>query len=100
MSNIFRTLEFLGLSVWLGSDIFLSFCRGAGSISFCRHSIGIRPGAVVGFALDQDAFDRDRVRRFWFCWCGLLRTKSVVNLAAPGGVVRGADDRADYGFRK
>jgi len=31
MSNIFRALEFLGLSVWLGSDIFLSFVVAPGA---------------------------------------------------------------------
>jgi len=33
MMNFLRTLEFLGLSLWLGSDVFLSFVVAPGGVS-------------------------------------------------------------------
>jgi hypothetical protein len=84
MSNIFRTLEFLGLSVWLGSDIFLSFVVAPGAFHLPALNRD-QAGAVVGFALT-------RMHLIGIA-CGvlvllvrLLRTKSVVNLAAPAGL--------------
>src|SRR6267143_1131236 len=49
MSTFLRTIEFLGLSLWLGSDVFLSFvvARGAFRILASRD----QAGAMVGFAL-------------------------------------------------
>src|SRR5579863_7974413 len=32
MANIFRTIEFLCLSLWLGSDVFLSFVVAPGTL--------------------------------------------------------------------
>jgi hypothetical protein len=33
MSTVLRTIEFLGLSLWLGSDVFLSFVVAPGAFS-------------------------------------------------------------------
>src|SRR5215468_2806992 len=52
MNNIFRTLEFLGLSVWLGSDIFLSFVVAPGAFRVLAPNRD-QAGAVVGFALTK-----------------------------------------------
>jgi hypothetical protein len=51
MANLLRTLEFLGLSLWLGSDVFLSFvvAPGAFRILASRDSAG----AIVGFGLGR-----------------------------------------------
>jgi uncharacterized membrane protein len=49
MSTFLRTLEFLGLGLWLGSDVFLSFVVAPGAFRI----LGSRDeaGAMVGFAL-------------------------------------------------
>ena len=51
MAHLLRTLEFLGLSLWLGSDVFLSFvvAPGAFRILASRDSAG----AIVGFGLGR-----------------------------------------------
>jgi hypothetical protein len=51
MSSVFRAAEFLCLSLWLGSDVFLSFVVAPGAF-------GILPsrdaaGAMVGYALTR-----------------------------------------------
>lgn len=84
MSNIFRALEFLGLSVWLGSDIFLSFVVAPGAFRVLAPNRD-QAGAVVGFALTK--------MHMIGIACGvvvllvrLLRTKSVSSLAAPAAL--------------
>ena len=80
MASILRTIEFLGLSLWLGSDLFLSFVVAPGAFRV----LGSRDqaGAMVGHSL------------WWMhligVICGmvilvarLLRTRSFANLAAP-----------------
>jgi uncharacterized membrane protein len=51
MSNFLRTLEFLGLTLWLGSDVFLSFVVAPGAFRI----LGSRDqaGAIVGFSLGR-----------------------------------------------
>ena len=80
MVNLFRALEFLGLSVWLGSDIFLSFVVAPGAFRVLAPNRD-QAGAVVGFALTK--------MHLIGIACGvamlllrLLRTKSVANPAA------------------
>lgn len=48
---MFRTLEFLALSVWLGSDVFLSFVVAPGAFRI----LGSRDaaGAIVGYSLTR-----------------------------------------------
>ena len=51
MTSILRTLEFLALSVWLGSDVFLSFVVAPGAFRI----LGSRDaaGALVGYSLTR-----------------------------------------------
>lgn len=51
MSTFLRTIEFLGLSVWLGSDIFLSFVVAPGAFRI----LGSRDqaGTIVSFSLTR-----------------------------------------------
>ena len=51
MSNFLRTIEFLGLSLWLGSDVFLSFVVAPEAFRI----LGSRDqaGAIVGFSLGR-----------------------------------------------
>ena len=83
MSNVLRTIEFLGLSLWLGSDVFLSFVVAPGAFSL----LGSRDqaGAMVGFALGR--------MHFIGVVCGvvillarLLRTRTFASLAAPAAL--------------
>lgn len=77
MSTLLRTLEFLGLSIWLGSDVFLSFVVAPGAFSVLASRD--QAGAIVGYSL---------TRMHWIgVICGalillsrLLRTR---NIAAP-----------------
>src|ERR1700688_1643896 len=54
MSSILRTVEFLALGLWLGSDVFLSFVVAPGAFRL----LGTRDaaGAIVGFALGRMHF--------------------------------------------
>ncbi len=49
MMNFLRTLEFLGLSLWLGSDVFLSFVVAPGAFRILASRD--QAGAMVGFGL-------------------------------------------------
>src|SRR3979411_2416630 len=65
MSTFLRTIEFLGLGLWLGSDVFLSFVVAPGAFAV----LGGRDqaGTMGGFALTRMPFG------VFFCWvCFLL----------------------------
>jgi len=51
MSTLLRTVEFLSLSLWLGSDVFLSFVVAPGAFRI----LGSRDqaGAIVGYSLTR-----------------------------------------------
>jgi len=83
MANLLRTLEFLGLSLWLGSNVFLSFvvAPGAFRILASRDSAG----AIVGFGLGR--------MHLIGVICGvallaarLLRTRTFASLATPAAL--------------
>jgi hypothetical protein len=80
MSTVLRTIEFLCLGLWVGSDVFLSFvvARGAFRILGSRDAAG----AMVGFALGR--------MHLLGVICGvllllvrLIRTRSVAGFVAP-----------------
>jgi uncharacterized membrane protein len=81
--TMLRWLEFLALSIWLGSDIFLSFivAPGAFSVLISRNEAG----AIVGYAL---------TRLHWMgVICGVLvllfrviRTRSLAGLTSPAAM--------------
>jgi uncharacterized membrane protein len=54
MSTVLRALEFLGLSIWLGSDIFLSFVVAPGAFSVLASRD--QAGAIVGYSLARMHF--------------------------------------------
>ena len=83
MSTLLRTIEFLGLSVWLGSDVFLSFVVAPGAFRILASRD--QAGAMVGFAL------------WWMHMIGvacgiaillarLLRTRTFASLAGPAAL--------------
>src|SRR5258705_2363921 len=96
MSPFLRTIEFLCLGLWLGSDVFRSFVVAPGAFRI----LGSRDaaGAMVGFALGR--------MHLLGVICGvllllarLLRTRSIgCRVCCSRGALRGADDWAYGGF--
>ena len=80
MSTLFRAIEFLGLSIWLGSDVFLSFVVAPGAFSVLASRD--QAGAIVGYSLG---------RMHWMgIVCGavillvrVLRVRGLAALLAP-----------------
>jgi hypothetical protein len=83
MSTVLRTIEFLALGLWLGSDIFLSFVVAPGA--FRVLATRDQAGAMVGYGL------------WWMHMIGvvcgitlllarLLRTRTFASLAAPAAL--------------
>jgi uncharacterized membrane protein len=83
MAALFRTVEFLCLSVWLGSDAFLSFVVAPGAFQV----LGSRDqaGAMVGYALYRMHF-AGVVCGVAFLVTRLLRTRSFGSLVAPAAL--------------
>src|SRR5216683_6071673 len=82
-TTILRTIEFLSLSLWLGSDVFLSFVVAPGAFRI----LGSRDqaGAIVGFALWR--------MHFIGVACGivillarLLRTRAFASFVTPAAL--------------
>lgn len=81
MSTFLRAIEFLGLSLWLGSDVFLSFVVAPGAFRILAPNRD-QAGAMVGYSLN--AMHIGGI----ICGClillaRLLRTKTFASLAAP-----------------
>jgi uncharacterized protein DUF4149 len=83
MVSILRTIEFLGLSLWLGSDVFLSFVVAPGAFRILASRD--QAGAMVGYGL------------WWMHMIGvvcgivilvarLLRTRTSASLAGPAAL--------------
>jgi uncharacterized membrane protein len=83
MASILRTIEFLGLSLWLGSDVFLSFVMAPGAFRILASRD--QAGAMVGFGL------------WWMHMIGvvcgitillarLVRTRTFASLATPAAL--------------
>ena len=83
MLTVLRAFEFLGLSIWLGSDVFLSFVVAPGAFSVLASRD--QAGAIVGYSLG---------RMHWMgIVCGavillvrLLRIRSSTALVAPAAL--------------
>ena len=83
MTTFLRTLEFLSLGLWVGSDVFLSFVVAPGAF----HVLATRDqaGVMVGFALTR--------MHIGGIICGLIfllarftRTRSLSNLETPAAL--------------
>jgi len=83
MSTFLRTIEFLGLSLWLGSDVFLSFVVAPGAFRILASRD--QAGAIVGYGL------------WWMHMIGvicgiailvarLMRTRTFASLATPAAL--------------
>src|ERR1700726_226770 len=83
MSSFLRTIEFLGLSLWLGSDAFMSLILAPGAFRILASRD--KAGAVVGFGLWR--------MHMIGVGCGitillarLLRTRTFASLATPAAL--------------
>jgi uncharacterized membrane protein len=83
MSTLLRTIEFLGLSLWLGSDVFLSFVVAPGAFRI----LGSRDqaGAIVGHSLNVMHM-AGIVCGFVVLLARLARTKTFASLATPAAL--------------
>src|ERR1700758_4728007 len=83
MTTFLRTIEFLFLGLWLGSDVFLSFVVAPGAFSVLASRD--QAGAIVGYSLG---------RMHWMgIVCGVvillvrvLRMRSLTGLMAPAAL--------------
>src|SRR5256885_11223786 len=80
MASLLRTIEFLGLSLWLGSDVFLSFVVAPGAFRILASRD--QAGAMVGYGLGR--------MHMIGVVCGiaillarLLRTRTFASLSTP-----------------
>jgi hypothetical protein len=84
MSTVLRALEFLGLGIWLGSDIFLSFVVAPGAFSVLASRD--QAGAIVGYSLTR-MHVLGIVSGLLILLLRVLRTRSVASLAAPAALL-------------
>jgi uncharacterized membrane protein len=83
MSTVLRTIEFLGLSLWVGSDVFLSFVVAPGAFSVLASRD--QAGAMVGFALGRMHI-AGIVCGLVLLLARLVRTRTFASLAAPAAI--------------
>src|SRR6202171_1332600 len=83
MSTLLRTIEFLGLSLWLGSDAFPSFVMAPGGVSI----LGSRDqaGAMVGYGL-WSMHMIGVVCGITMLLARLVRTRTFASLATPAAL--------------
>src|SRR5258707_12928774 len=83
MSTLLRTIEFLGLSLWLGSDVFLSFVVAPGAFRILASRD--QAGAMVGNGL-WSMHMIGVVCGITMLLARLLRTRTFVRLSTPAAV--------------
>jgi len=83
MTTFLRTLEFLSLGLWLGSDVFLSFVVAPGAF----HVLATRDqaGVMVGFALTRMHIG-GIICGVIFLLARFARTRSFSNLVTPAAL--------------
>ena len=83
MATFLRTLEFLGLGLWLGSDVFLSFVVAPGAFSVLPSRD--QAGAMVGFALSRMHMGGLLCGAI-FLLARAVRTRSVASSVSPAAL--------------
>ena len=84
MTSILRTVEFLALSLWLGSDVFLSFVVAPGAFRVLAPNRD-QAGAMVGFSLTRMHLGGIALG-VAFLLVRLIRTRSFAGLLTPAAV--------------
>jgi uncharacterized membrane protein len=80
MSTLFRAIEFLCLSLWLGSDVFLSFVVAPGAFRVLDSRD--QAGAVVGYSLTRMHLGGIALG-ILFLFLRLIRTRSFASFVSP-----------------
>lgn len=83
MNSILRTIEFLALGLWLGSDVFLSFVVAPGAFGVLASRD--QAGAMVGFALTRMHLGGIALGVVLLL-ARAMRTQSFASLAKPAGI--------------
>ena len=83
MSTLFRTIEFLCLSLWLGSDVFLSFVVAPGAFGILAS--GDQAGAMVGYSLTRMHLGGIALG-IVFLLVRLMRTRTFASFVAPAAL--------------
>ena len=83
MTTVLRTLEFLGLGLWLGSDVFLSFVVAPGA--FAVLASRDQAGAMVGFALTRMHIGGILCGAI-FLLARVARIRSIASSASPAAI--------------
>jgi hypothetical protein len=84
VTSILRTLEFLALSVWLGSDVFLSFVVAPGAFRVLAPNRD-QAGAIVGFSLTRLHLGGIALG-IVFLLVRLVRTRTFASFATPAAL--------------
>jgi uncharacterized protein DUF4149 len=84
VTSILRTVEFLALSVWLGSDVFLSFIVAPGAFRVLAPNRD-QAGAVVGFSLTRMHLGGIALG-IVFLLVRLVRTRSLTSFVTPAAL--------------
>ena len=83
MGSLLRTVEFLGLALWLGSDIFVSLILAPGAFRLLASRD--QAGTIVGFSLSR-MHTAGIVCGFALLVARIVRTRSIASLVAPPAV--------------
>jgi uncharacterized membrane protein len=84
MTSFLRTIEFLALSVWLGSDVFLSFVVAPGAFRVLAPNRD-QAGAIVGFSLTRMHLGGIALGVL-FLLARLLRTRDFSSFVSPAAL--------------
>jgi hypothetical protein len=84
VTSILRTIEFLALSVWLGSDVFLSFVVAPGAFRVLAPNRD-HAGAIVGFSLTRMHLG-GIVLGVVFLLVRLIRTRTFASSVTPAAL--------------
>jgi Domain of unknown function (DUF4149) len=84
MTSFLRTVEFLALGLWLGSDVFLSFVVAPGAFRVLAPNRD-QAGAIVGFSLTRMHLG-GIVLGVVFLLVRLIRTRSFASFATPAAL--------------
>lgn len=83
MNSILRTIEFLALGLWLGSDVFLSFVVAPGAFGVLASRD--QAGAIVGYTLTRMHLGGIALGGLYLL-IRLARTQSFASFAKPAAV--------------
>jgi uncharacterized protein DUF4149 len=83
MSTLLRTIEFLCVSLWLGSDVFLSFVVAPGAFGILASRD--QAGAMVGYSLTRMHLGGIALGLV-FLLVRLVRTRSFASLVGPAAL--------------